>query len=130
MFILELERLNVLDKRLMNIEKNCSILLFNNIENIITYFGNVYSINYQASWACLVQAQRHRTIDYELKRLDNKKYFIPPILDKDEFLKNKCLNDIKSVSNIILQGELIQIHESGKYEDFILKCKERLCSAT
>lgn len=56
MFILELERLNVLDKRLMNIEKNCSILLFNNIENIITYFGNVYSINYQASWACLVQA--------------------------------------------------------------------------
>jgi hypothetical protein len=33
------------------------------------------------------------------------------------------------VKDITPQGELVKINEMGKYEDFILKCKERLCSA-
>ena len=35
---------------------------------------------------------------------------------------------MQMVKDVIPQGELIQISEIGKYEDFILKCKERLCS--
>lgn len=130
MFINELDRINVLDKRLMHNEKHRSISLFNdNLEDKRVYFGDTYSINYNASWAYLAQAQRHRTLDYQMKRLDEVDYYIPPIISDDEFLVNEWLNDIKSLFFIIPQGELIKINESGNYDNFILKCKERLCSA-
>lgn len=129
-FVEELERLNILDKRLMNNEKHRKLSLFNDdIENKRTYFGDTYSINYNASWAYLAQAQRHKTLDYQMKRLDNLDYYVPPILKDDEFLVKEWLNDIKSVSYYVPQGELIKINESGSYDNFILKCKERLCSA-
>lgn len=129
-FVEELERLNILDKRLMNNEKHRKLSLFNDdIENKRTYFGDTYSINYKASWAYLAQAQRHKTLDYQMKRLDNLDYYVPPILKDDEFLVKEWLNDIKSVSYYVPQGELIKINESGSYDNFILKCKERLCSA-
>ena len=34
-----------------------------------------------------------------------------------------------TVKDITPQGELVRISEKGKYDDFVLKCKERLCSA-
>ena len=30
--------------------------------------------------------------------------------------------------NVFPQGEIIKIYETGTYDDFILKCKERLCA--
>ena len=39
-----------------------------------------------------------------------------------------CNNDMKKVSKCYPQGELILISECGKYDDFILKCMERLCT--
>ena len=36
---------------------------------------------------------------------------------------------MKIVKGFTPQGEIVKISEVGKYEDFILKCKERLCSA-
>ena len=32
------------------------------------------------------------------------------------------------VSSVYPQGEMVMVSESGKMDDFILKCKERLCS--
>ena len=62
--------------------------------------------------------------------MKNKEYFVPPIIEDNESIKDEWLKDIKKVSslNVIPQGELILINECGKYEDFILKCKERLCT--
>ena len=60
---------------------------------------------------------------------DEKEYFIPPIIMDDEVLVEEWLNDMQTVKDVTPQGELIKINEIGKYEDFILKCKERLCSA-
>ena len=130
-FVNELDRLNILENRLMTNDKYRKLSLFG--ENLSTskdYFGNVYNTTYMASFAYLAQAHRHRTIDYQMELMKNKEYFVPPIIENNKIIKDEWLNDIRKVSslNVIPQGELILINECGKYEDFILKCKERLCT--
>ena len=129
-FISELERLNVLDAGLLTNDKDRSISLFGeHLQNKKDYFGDVYATHYKASFACLAQAQRHRTLDYKMELLEEKEFFVPPILEDDEDLIKEWLNDIRSVANIYPTGELVTVYERGTYENFILKCKERLCSA-
>ena len=129
-FINELDDLNVLDDRLMRNEKERRISLFgNNLGKKEDYFGDVYSTVYKGSLAEYAQAQRHRTLDYELEFLNDKEYYIPPIIEEDDALVNEWLSDMNLVEEVTPQGELVNVHESGKYDDFILKCKERLCSA-
>lgn len=64
-----------------------------------------------------------------MELLDKKEYFVPPIIADDQMLVDEWLGDMQIVRNINPQGELVKINEVGKYDDFILKCKERLCSA-
>lgn len=129
-FLKELERLNVLVPELMSNEKHRKLSLFgSNLEQTPELFSNVYETTYRGSFASLAQAQRHRTLDYQMEMLDKKEYYVPPILENDSYLKDEWLEDINKVGWVIPQGELILISEMGKYEDFILKCKERLCSA-
>lgn len=129
-FLKELERLNVLVPELMSNEKHRKLSLFgSNLEQISELFSNVYETTYMGSFASFAQAQRHRTLDYQMEMLDKKEYYVPPILENDSYLKDEWLEDINKVGWVIPQGELILISEMGKYEDFILKCKERLCSA-
>ena len=129
-FIKELDRLNVLDKRLMHNSKNRNISLFGkDLEKREEIFSHIYSVNYEASYASLAQAQRHRTLFYQMERMAEKKYFVPPILNKKEEYIKEWTQDIKSVSNVVPQGEIILINETGTYDNFILKTKERLCTA-
>lgn len=129
-FINELEKLNVLDDKLMINEKFRKLSLFGkNLENKKDYFGSVYSCLYKGTFSQLAQAQRHRTINYQMQFLNNKEYFVPPILLDDQKLVDEWLNDINSISDVIPQGQLILISEEGTYDNFILKCKERLCSS-
>lgn len=129
-FIDALDAVNVLEPGLMQNEKKRNLSLFGkNLDQVKDHFSHIYSTTYNGSLAELAQAQRHRTLDYQMEFLQNKEYFIPPILTDDEVLVAEWLRDIKSVSEVIPQGELVRINELGKYEDFILKCKERLCSA-
>ena len=129
-FLKELERLNVLVPELMSNEKHRKLSLFGtNLEQTSELFSNVYETTYRGSFASLAQAQRHRTLDYQMEMLDKKEYYVPPILENDSYLKDEWLEDINKVGWVIPQGEFILISEMGKYEDFILKCKERLCSA-
>ena len=130
-FVEELDRLNILEYRLMTNDKYRKLSLFGeNLEKSEEYFGNVYNTTYKASFAYLAQAHRHRTIDYQMEITKDKKFFIPPILLENKTLVDEWLNDINKISDkdIISQGRLILINECGKYEDFILKCKERLCT--
>ena len=129
-FIDALDAVNVLEPGLMQNEKKRNLSLFGkNLDQVEEHFSHIYSTTYNGSLAELAQAQRHRTLDYQMEFLQNKEYFVPPILTDDEVLVAEWLRDIKSVSEVIPQGELVRINELGKYEDFILKCKERLCSA-
>lgn len=126
----ELYRLNVLEERLMKNDKYRGLSLFSDdLDNKKDYFGDVYSTLYKGSFAQLAQAQRHRTLDYKMEILEEKEYFIPPIIIDSRALVTEWLGDMNIVKDVTPQGELVKINEVGKYEDFILKCKERLCSA-
>ena len=129
-FLEQLDEKNVLEKDLMGNEKHRKISLFQTgLESKKDYFSDVYQTTYDASFAHLAQAQRHRTIDYRIEiPTDNLSYVIPPILEDDKALTQEWLRDIESVGKYYPNGTLIKVFERGKYEDFILKCKERLCT--
>ena len=76
-----LHDVNVLVPGLMRNEKHRKLSLFGtNLAEKEVHFGDVYSTHYEASFAEVAQAQRHRTLDYQIEMLSKKKYFIPPII--------------------------------------------------
>lgn len=129
-FVYNLMDLNVLDMRLSKNEKNRELSLFGkDLNKKNNYFGDIYTYNYKGSLAQLAQAQRHRTLDYKMEFLNEKEFYIPEIIKDDDALVTEWLSDINSISEVTPQGTLVNINETGTYDNFILKCKERLCSA-
>ena len=91
-------------------------------------FGEHYSVNYEGTFAQLAQAQRHRTLYYEITTIDYPtRFFVPPIIADNPELTEQWLQDIKSVAQHYPQGTLLPINERGNYENFISKLGERLC---
>lgn len=129
-FIEELDRLNILEDGLLKNEKERSLSLFGkDLQNKTDTFSDVYSVNYEGSFAQLAQAHRHRTLDYQMELKEEKQYFISPIIEDEPCIVNEWICDMNKVKDVNPQGELIRINERGTYENFILKCKERLCTA-
>ena len=129
-FITELDSLNLLEERLLTNDKNRKLSLFgNNLSDTKDVFSYPYYTTYNGSFAQLAQAQRHRTIDYQMEMIPQNGFFIPPILLDVKVLVDEWLNDMNSVANITPNGQLVTIAETGTYDNFILKCKERLCTA-
>lgn len=91
-------------------------------------FGENYCTTYLASFAQLAQAQRHRTLSYEMSLLEEPKYYVPKII-KGTDLEEEWLKDISSLEDHYPQGMLINVNERGTVENFVLKCTERLCGA-
>ena len=91
-------------------------------------FGENYCTSYLATFSELAQAQRHRTLSYEITLLDENKFYVPPIIRGTE-LEKEWLQDIKSLEKNFPQGMLIKVNERGTVENFVLKCTERLCGA-
>jgi hypothetical protein len=91
-------------------------------------FGENYCVNYKGTFAELAQAQRHRTLSYEITIPDEHEYFIPPII-KGTALEKEWLKDITSLDDEFPQGLLLDINERGTVENFVMKCQERLCGA-
>lgn len=89
-------------------------------------FGENYSTTYFASFAMLAQAQRHRTLSYEMIIPEKTSFYVPPII-QGTALEKEWLQDISSLKDSFPQGMLVQINERGTIENFILKCTERLC---
>ncbi len=127
-FVERVDRLGYLDAVLMKDGKNRGFSLVGKRARE-EQFGESYSVNYKASFAMLAQAQRHRTLDYELMQDENPEYFIPLIFEGNDSLIESWLEDMKKVAHTTPQGELVHINEQGKYENLILKAKERLCTA-
>lgn len=90
--------------------------------------GDSYTLVYHGSLAMLAQAQRHRTLRYSMLLQDAGKlgWYVPDII-KEFKLENEWLDDISSVAYCIPQGTVVRITEQGLFEDFALKCKERMC---
>lgn len=89
------------------------------------YFGYVYSMHYKGSLAQIAQAQRHRTLGYEISELSDFEAYVPPILVREDVEEWK--RDMESVSKLYPQGSMVSIHEFGSYDKFLLKCYERIC---
>ncbi len=94
------------------------------------YYGDVYTAKFLASFAQVAQEQRHRTtrvkINFSGKQPGEFGYFVPPIIEKTP-LEAEWLSDIESVGEVYPQGMLVSVTEQGLFEDFVLKCKERMC---
>lgn len=123
------ENLPYLDEMLQNDGKNRRLSLFRNpILKPEKHFSTIYSTYYKGSFAQLAQAQRHRTLSYNINLLDSDEYFVPPILKSNPTLVAEWEKDINSLSVHIPQGLLVNINESGTYENLLLKAKERCCT--
>lgn len=107
--------------------KNRKLSLISDIERDDEW-GENYCCSYWASFAQLAQAQRHRTLSYEIYEpsIHDDLYFVPPIIEDTE-LEMEWLEDIESLSDRFPQGKMVLINERGTVENFVLKCKERLC---
>ena len=92
-------------------------------------FGECYSTNYYGTFAEYAQAHRHRTLRYELTIENNPKFYTPQIIEHKPDLVEEWQKDIFSLAEYYPQGMLVKINERGTVEDFILKCKERLCGS-
>ena len=89
-------------------------------------WGENYSTNYYATIAQLAQAQRHRTLYYEISLPEEYMFFVPYIIRGTE-LEEEWLKDISSLTKMFPQGMLVHVNERGTVEKFIEKCQERLC---
>lgn len=103
--------------------------------NIEKTWSNTYQDDYMASFACLAQLHRHRSINYSIDNssfknnfAENNSYFVPPILKDDEKLVKAYLKDIASVGESLPQGTLVHISEQGDIDSFLLKARERNCT--
>ncbi|MGN1227203.1 MAG: FAD-dependent thymidylate synthase, partial [Christensenellales bacterium] len=136
-FNAEIERFGILDKNLMDDNKNRKLSLYNDY-NATNYYGDVYSTNYMASFAYLAQAQRHRTLNYSFNLPMYYCYYLPTILEnrKDKTYANEWINDCRlaqtfttdDISQNLIQANLLRITEQGTLDNFILKMKERKCT--
>lgn len=130
-FIFELERLHIVVDGLIQNDKNRSISLFGkDLDKKEIHYGDNYSTLYKASFASVAQAQRHRTLSYQIEMNDenNKEYFVPPIIEENDSLVNEWLSDMEKVKDVTPQGELVKVYEYGSFDNLILKAKERLCT--
>ncbi len=125
-FVEKLKGTKFIDEKLSVNDKNRHLSLFANGLECEEYFGDVYCTTYLASFAELAQAQRHRTINYQMSLTENE-YYVPPIIRDNDDLVAIWLSDIKSIGNYP-QGTLLKITEMGTLDNFILKMYERKCT--
>ena len=141
----QLSKLGYIDDKLSQDDKNYVLKLFNRKSYTFTeQFGPCYTLVYNASFAQLAQAQRHRTIDYtismgkdnslvqeNLKRIESDEeadlFYIPPILKKYGLDMQWC-KDCLILAENIPQGLMVPVIERGTFENFKTKLKERNCS--
>lgn len=108
--------------------KKRQLSLFAQKSNRAEEFGENYCTTYLASFAQLAQAQRHRTLYYEMTLLEEPQYYIPRIIRNTE-LEKAWIKDMEILKHYYPQGMLVKVNERGTVENFVLKCTERLCGA-
>ncbi len=128
-FARELEKTGFITKDIKDYRnRKFSLIVENN--DYPEQFGRAYSTNYQATFSEVAQQQRHRTLNYSISYPEIESFYIPTIISENEKLKNAWLNDMSYLHSLknIPQGTLVNVNETGTYENFILKLQERLCS--
>ena len=94
--------------------------------NDISY-RNTYQTMYKGSFVELAQLQRHKTLDYYMLFNGISENFFTPFSIQGTKYESMWQEDIASVADIVPQGTLVDIVETGTVENFFLKLTERLC---
>ena len=93
-------------------------------------FSDIYQTTYLGSFAQLAQAQRHRTIHYEMQFSGEKPgefgCYVPKIIRNTD-LEKEWINDFNTIADKFPQCTMVKILEQGRAYWFFMKCKERLC---
>lgn len=101
------------------------------VKDIRRVVGDVYSIKYRASLACLAQLQRHKSLNYEMFFKDEEDYwwYIPEIIRGTSY-EDQWVNDLETLKSagIYPQALTVNVCETGTVEDFLMKAQERLCA--
>lgn len=105
----------------------CNNISYGKYRNDIS--NDMYSLYNTYSFACLAQEQRHRTIDYSIVNIMEESFYTPAILTKEEDIVEwkSDMKDMYLHSNVVPQATMCFVHESGSFDNFYLKCKERVC---
>ena len=119
----------VKEVRLNSDEKDRRLSIFDGRKDRKECFSEAYCTTYKGTFAQYAQAQRHRTLWYKMRFLDEFEFYVPELLKSHEELVKEWGDDMKSIAHLYPQGMLVSIRERGTYENFILKCNERLCGA-
>ena len=126
-FCKNLEDLNLIDPDLVELGKtrDFSLLAKRDMEE---YLGDTYTTKYKGSLVEYAQAQRHRTLNYQLSELPTPEYYIPPLVEEYDKLRDEWIKDMLKVEEFTPSGSMVQIYERGTPEAFVLKMRERLCT--
>ena len=126
-FCKKLEDLDLIDPDLVAYGKSrdFSIMAKRDMQE---YFGDVYCTKYKGSFAQYAQAERHRSLTYQMAELPTPEFYIPPLVQEDDKLCEEWLTDMLQVHEFTPQGSMVQIYERGTPEAFVLKMRERLCT--
>ena len=126
-FCKNLESLTLVDPDLVELgrTRDFSLLAKRDMEE---YFGDTYTTKYKGSLVEYAQAQRHRTLNYQLSELPTPEYYIPPIVEEDDKLRDEWIKDMLKVAEFTPSSSMVQIYERGTPEAFVLKMRERLCT--
>jgi len=127
-FCSAIEKCNYIDDKLSQNDKNREQSFLKQGYTPEEHFGDVYATTYKGSFAQLAQAQRHRTLSYNISLLDTNEFYIPPIIRESKSLTQEWENDCEKQAHIFPQGMLVNISEYGKFDDFVLKMLERKCT--
>lgn len=133
---------NEFDFILNLVDKDSPYTALENFKEGYVKSGVNYTAVYRISFVGVAQAERHRTLKYNIfipgmGSIDNSKnlrlksskitYYVPEVIINDNKLREDWLNDLKSVD--YPQAMEVIVIERGTIEKFLLKCKERLCGA-
>lgn len=131
---------NITDGVFLGNHKNEGFRFFDFVNDKKESIADSYTLKYKCSLACLAQLQRHRTIRYSfdfpgmIKKMSSttntsEAIFIPKII-RDSYLEKEWVHDALELlsHNVPIQALQVNVAEQGIVEDFVLKCKERLCS--
>lgn len=106
------------------VENNCDLLSKD-------YYGDVYESHYNGSFASIAQIQRHRTTQVSINIGNPYNMYIPKIIRGTSY-EDEWKDDYNILikNNICPQAMILYTEEKGIFNDFVLKCKERLCART
>ncbi len=98
---------------------------------LVSEDSDLYSRVYQLSFAGFAQAQRHRTISYNVLSGTllgaNEGFYVPPIV-REAGRESEWIEDLTKVAKEDFpQAQLLTIYERGRIEDFRSKALLRLC---